>query len=143
MIRNMIYAIGYLGLGAALAVGVMLSPLVNAQGKPLPRVVKVLTQSVDELGREVRVERVDFAPGAESPPHRHPGHVFVYVLEGEVVSALEKGAEVTYKAGSGFYEPAGGLHAVAKNVSAADASILVFHIAEKDKPSTVLDTHAH
>ena len=33
--------------------------------------------------------RVDFAPGATSTPHRHPGHVFVAVLSGEVESALD------------------------------------------------------
>lgn len=142
MKRHTIQAITYMGLGAGLAILAMLSPLVSAQARPLPRVLKLLTQPVDDLGKEVRMERVDFAPGADSPPHRHPGHVFVYVLEGEVVSALEEGAEVTYKAGSSFYEPAGGLHAVAKNGSATEAaSILVFQIAEKDKPSTVLDHH--
>ena len=143
MKRNTLHALGYMILGGALAALAMRSPAVTAQAKPTPKVTRVLAQPLEGLGREIRLERVDFAPGAESPPHRHPGYVVVYVLEGEVVSSLENGAEATYKAGSSFFEPANGLHSVAKNTSGAPASILAIHVAEKDKPSTVLDSHAH
>ena len=61
----------------------------RAQDRPaFPKVDRVLTQALDDIeNREVRMEVVTFAPGAAAPQHRHPGHVFVYVLEGEIVSA--------------------------------------------------------
>lgn len=118
--------------------------IVRAQERaPFPKVDRVLTQALDDIEhREVRMEVVTFAPGAEAPQHRHPGHVFVYVLEGEIVSQLEDGPAETYKAGDSFYEPTNGLHAVTKNPSASEtAKILVTMIMEEGKPSLTL--HAH
>ncbi len=40
----------------------------------------------DLTGKEGTVITVDYAPGAASDPHVHPGSVFAYVLEGAVVS---------------------------------------------------------
>lgn len=112
----------------------------NAQKRaPFPKVTRVLTQELDDIeGREVRIEIVDFAPGAEAPGHRHPGHVFVYVAEGEIVSQLDDGPISTFKAGDTFYEPTNGLHAVTRNPSDSDtAKIVVFMIMDNDKPSLV------
>ena len=108
---------------------------------PFPKVSKVLTQPLDDIeGREVRIEVVEFAPGAESPRHRHPGHVFVYVLEGEIVSQLEDGPATAFKAGESFYEPTNGLHAVARNPSDTESAlILVFMIMDEEAHSLVLE----
>ncbi len=116
----------------------------RAQDRPaFPRVERILTQQLDDIeNREVRMEVVSFAPGAEAPQHRHPGHVFVYVLEGEIVSQLDDGPADTFKAGDSFYEPTNGLHAVTKNPSATEtAKILVTMIMEEGKPSLTLHTH--
>jgi uncharacterized cupin superfamily protein len=43
-------------------------------------------------------------PYQASNPHGHPGSVFAYVLEGEVVSQLADGKPVTYKQGGSWYE---------------------------------------
>src|ERR1044071_3754015 len=43
----------------------------------------------DMIGKEGTVIAVDYAPGAASDSHVHPGSVFAYVLEGAVVSQLE------------------------------------------------------
>lgn len=116
----------------------------HAQQRPaFPKVDRVLTQALDDIeGREVRMEVVTFAPGAEAPQHRHPGHVFVYVLEGEIISQLDDGAAETFKAGDSFYEPTNGLHAVTKNPSDTEtAKILVTMIMRDGDPSLTL--HAH
>ena len=42
----------------------------------------------DMAGKEGTVMTVDYAPGAASGPHVHPGSVFAYVLEGAVVSSI-------------------------------------------------------
>src|SRR5215469_907572 len=43
----------------------------------------------DAPGKQLSVVTVDFAPGAASSPHRHPGSVVAYVLEGSVVSQVD------------------------------------------------------
>lgn len=116
----------------------------HAQQRPaFPNVERVLTQALDDIeGREVRMEVVTFAPGAEAPQHRHPGHVFVYVLEGEIISQLDNGPAETFKAGDSFYEPTDGLHAVTKNPSDTEsAKILVTMIMHEDKPSLTIHKH--
>jgi quercetin dioxygenase-like cupin family protein len=42
----------------------------------------------DWPGKEGMVEIVDFAPGEVSQPHRHNADLFVYVLEGSVVTRV-------------------------------------------------------
>jgi quercetin dioxygenase-like cupin family protein len=51
---------------------------------------------------------VEFPPGDPgSPPHRHPGPAFGYVLEGEMLFELEGEAPRVVKAGEAFWEPGG------------------------------------
>ncbi|MDX3054280.1 cupin domain-containing protein [Streptomyces sp. NE06-03E] len=51
---------------------------------------------------------IDVPPGdAGTPPHRHSGPVFGYVLEGELIYELEGEAEQVIKAGEAFWEPGG------------------------------------
>src|SRR5437016_3717523 len=63
-------------------------------------------------GKKARVTmvEVEFGPGVASLPHRHPGPVFGYVLEGEFELALDDQRVKTLKAGETFYEPGGALH---------------------------------
>jgi len=113
---------------------------------PFPRVQRVLTQSLDDLpGREVRMEVVTFPPASVSPPHRHPGHVFVYVLDGAIESALDDQPPVRYQTGDSFYEPAGGLHRITRNTSDSDpARVLAVMLVHEGERSTRLDTeHDH
>ena len=53
-----------------------------------------------------------------SAPHRHPGPVFGYVLEGELDFQAGDAPARRLKAGDTFYEPARVLHAVSRNPSA-------------------------
>ena len=62
-------------------------------------------------------QEVTFEPGAASAPHRHPGPVFGYVLEGELEFQAGDAPVRRLKAGDTFYEPASELHAVARNPS--------------------------
>jgi quercetin dioxygenase-like cupin family protein len=51
---------------------------------------------------------VEFPAGDPgSPPHRHPGPAFGYVLEGEMLFELEGQAPRVVKAGEAFWEPGG------------------------------------
>ena len=69
---------------------------------------------LDLPGREVRMTLLDRAPGASSPPHRHPGHhTFGYVIEGSYEFGINGEPPRTLKAGDTFYEPPGALHSLA------------------------------
>jgi quercetin dioxygenase-like cupin family protein len=87
---------------------------------------------------EVTVVTVDYAAGAGSEAHRHPGPVIGYVLEGEVVIEVE-GAEgtplKTFRAGEIFFEPAGAVHKVSRNASKTKpARLLAFVVGKRGAP---------
>ncbi len=51
---------------------------------------------------------VEFPAGDPgSPPHRHPGPAFGYVIEGEMLFELEGQAPRVIRAGEAFWEPGG------------------------------------
>jgi quercetin dioxygenase-like cupin family protein len=89
------------------------------QGKP--KVVTISEQDVSEKlnGKAVKATTVEVTlePGQASMPHRHPGPVFVYILEGEYEWAIDDQPAKKLKVGDTFYEPAMCLHRVSKNPS--------------------------
>jgi quercetin dioxygenase-like cupin family protein len=51
---------------------------------------------------------IEYPPGDPgTPPHRHPGPAFGYVLEGEMVFELEGEPARVVRAGEAFWEPGG------------------------------------
>ena len=50
-------------------------------------------------GREAIQVRVEIAPGALAPRHKHPGEEIIYFLEGSLVYEVEGKSPVTLKAG--------------------------------------------
>ncbi|WP_328443628.1 cupin domain-containing protein [Amycolatopsis sp. NBC_00438] len=78
-----------------------------------PRTNSVLTMLASQTpsipdGAHVMTATVELPPGdAGTPPHRHSGPVFGYMLEGEMVFELEGGPERVIKAGEAFWEPGG------------------------------------
>ena len=98
----------------------------------------------DFPGKEGMVEVVDFAPGEVSQPHRHNADLFVYVLEGSVVTQVEGDDPKTVNAGEVFYEAPTDVHIVSRNASATQpAKLLVFYVKVKGAPPTVLVEHEH
>jgi quercetin dioxygenase-like cupin family protein len=86
-------------------------------------------------GREVLQARVDFAPGASFPAHRHPGEEIIYVLEGTLEYEVEGQSPVTLRAGDVLYVPAGVFHS-ARNLGTTPGSELATYVLEKGKPLT-------
>jgi quercetin dioxygenase-like cupin family protein len=76
---------------------------------------------------EVMTAVVELPPGDPgTPPHRHSGPVFGYVVEGAVRYELEGEPERVLRAGESFWEPGGDLiHYQAGNAS-GDASARFF-----------------
>ena len=84
-------------------------------------------------GREMIQVRVDFAPGAAAPAHRHPGEEIVNVLSGSLEYRVEGRAAVTLGAGEVLFIPAGAVHS-ARNVGRETASELATYIVAKGRP---------
>jgi quercetin dioxygenase-like cupin family protein len=81
--------------------------------RSVPRVVrmKMLLEQKPPFvpeGVEAMTVRLDLPPGDPgSPPHRHSGPVFGYMLEGEMIFELEGEPERVIRAGEAFWEPGG------------------------------------
>jgi quercetin dioxygenase-like cupin family protein len=113
-----------LTLAAGMALGaaaVALAQTGHGHGKG--SVVKTLSaidvvEPLDGKPARATTLEVSFEPGAASAPHRHPGPVFGYVLEGEFETKVGDSPIRTLKAGETFYEPAMVLHSVSRNPSA-------------------------
>lgn len=59
-------------------------------------------------GAEVMTVTVELPPGDPgTPPHRHSGPVFGYMVEGEMVFELEGEPPRVIRAGEAFWEPGG------------------------------------
>lgn len=92
----------------------------------------------DLAGKEGTVITVDYAPGAASDQHFHPGSVFAYVLEGAVVSQLGGQAPMTYTKGQSWYESPKIPHVVSKNASKTEpAKLLVFLLSQESEALVV------
>ena len=89
------------------------------------------------IGTDAKALRVEFAPGAASKPHTHPGPVFVVVVSGEVESSLDDGPVHTYKAGDAWYEAPGQLHGVTRNPSKTTPAVLVAWLVSDGKAPLV------
>src|SRR4051794_1787538 len=76
---------------------------------------KEVAEKLDGKKTKATTVEVTLEPGQSSTPHRHPGPVFGYVIEGEYEWAIDDNKARTLKAGDTFYEPTGCLHRVSKN----------------------------
>jgi quercetin dioxygenase-like cupin family protein len=108
-----------LAAGALIALSGVTTAQHDGKGEPKRTVLSVtdIAEKVD--GKEAKATTVEvvMGPGQSSPPHRHPGPVFGYVLEGEYEWAIDERPAKVLKAGETFYEPTGCLHRVSRNPS--------------------------
>jgi quercetin dioxygenase-like cupin family protein len=136
-------AILKLAVGGAIGMGgLTFAQTGHGDGKG-PTVKTLSAVDVDEElnGKPTRAttQEVTFEPGVASAPHRHPGPVFGYVLEGELEFQAGDAPARKLKAGDTFYEPAMVLHAVARNPSAkARARVLAVIIHPRESKALVV-----
>ena len=103
--------------------------------KEKPLMTKVLP---DISGHEGLIETVVLSPGEAVPSHRHNADVFVYVLEGSIVTQLEGQKSQTVHTGEVFYESPGDVHIASRNASPTQpAKLLVFFVKKIGAPTTV------
>lgn len=92
---------------------------------------------LDIPGHEAVQVRIDFAPGAVAPNHKHPGEEIIYVLQGVLEYQVAGKPPVTLKAGDVLFIPTGTIHS-AKNVGSGVAQELATYVVEKGKPLVTL-----
>jgi quercetin dioxygenase-like cupin family protein len=123
-----------------LALAAFLPPQVRAEGDA---VRKVFEHALPNLpGKVLTAVVVEYAPGGESPPHRHDASasVFAYVLSGSIRSLVEGGEAGVYHAGQSWFEAPGAHHLVSENASATEpASLLAVLVADAGARLTVYD----
>src|SRR6478609_5024019 len=126
-----------IALSSVLTFGSVLAARTDLQ---VGKVTRLMTKDLPDVpGKEGMVETVDFAPGEVSQPHRHNADLFVYVLEGSVITQVKGGNAQTVHAGEVFYESPTDLHIVSRNASETEpAKLLVFYVKAKGTPPTVL-----
>jgi quercetin dioxygenase-like cupin family protein len=86
---------------------------------------------------ETQLTILDFAPGAWTPLHTHGGLAVVRVLEGEMTRRAH-GMEDVFRAGEGWVEAPGDVHA-AGNAGTAPARVLVTFLLPAGAPLTTTE----
>jgi quercetin dioxygenase-like cupin family protein len=124
--------------GMVLALSLAVSTVPTARVQPQDTaarqtVTTVLAEALPNVpGQKLTALLVGFPPGASSGRHRHAGSVFAFVVAGSIRSENSAtGPARVYKAGEGFFEPAGSEHLVSENASATEpATLLAVFVAE-------------
>jgi quercetin dioxygenase-like cupin family protein len=114
MIRTLV------ALAAGIGVGVAgMTAAEHVEKEPArPIAARDIVEKLDGKEAKVTFVEVTYEAGQAGKPHRHPGPVFGYVLEGEFEWGIDDQPSKVFKAGETFYEPTGCLHRVTKNASA-------------------------
>jgi quercetin dioxygenase-like cupin family protein len=126
--------------GVVILLALSSAPALSSANSQIGKVTRLMTKDLPDLpGKEGMVETVDFAPGEVSQPHRHNADLFVYVLEGSIITQVKGGSPQTVHAGEVFYESPTDVHIVSRNASETQpAKLLVFYVKAKGTPPTVL-----
>ncbi|MUN41216.1 cupin domain-containing protein [Actinomadura litoris] len=94
-------------------------------------------------GAEAMTVTIELPPGdSGTPPHRHSGPVFGYMLEGEMVFELEGEPERVIRAGEAFWEPGGDVihYQAANNLNDAWTRFVVVMLGVPGEPMlTIVD----
>ena len=91
-----------------------------------------IAEKVDGKEAKATAVEVTLEAGQASPPHRHPGPVLGYVLEGEYEWAVDDRPAKILKAGETFYEPAGCLHRVTRNPGKVRTRVIAWVLHPRD-----------
>ncbi|MCG2460988.1 cupin domain-containing protein [Flavobacteriaceae bacterium F89] len=109
----------------------------------MPEIKLVSARDVQEKldGKPARVSTVEltYAPQASSAPHRHPGPVYGYVLQGTFEFKVAGEPLQRLRAGETFYEPTMILHEVSRNPSDSEVvKVLAVVVHPRDAERLVI-----
>lgn len=110
-----------------------------AQEAPQPLVEQLLVRTLGDVGgRQLAVTKLVYPPGAGAMPHRHPAYLAVYVVSGQVESALGDEEPIVYGPGDVWYESHLQLHRVFRNPSSTEPFVAIaFALRDPDDPANV------
>lgn len=133
--RKLVLAVGVV---AAVGGGIAARHDEAGHGSVKPLAARDIAEKLDGKAAKATAVEVTLEPGQGSPPHRHPGPVLGYVIEGEYEWAIDENPAKVLKAGETFYEPAGCLHRVSKNPGKAKARVLAWVLHPRDAKDLVI-----
>lgn len=116
----------------AMVIGTAAASMAETPRRPGSSRVDLQRRDLSISGWETVQARIEFAPGASFPSHRHPGEEIIYVLEGRLEYQLEGQPPVTLAAGDVLFIPAGAYHS-ARNVGTVTGSELATYVVQKGK----------
>ena len=95
----------FIGVGIVFGLAGLMLAGHDGHGKVKVKVVseKEIAEKVDGKESKVTTVEVTLEAGQSSPPHRHPGPVFGYILEGEYEWGLNDLPVKLLKVGDTFY----------------------------------------
>lgn len=128
----------FLGLAAASFLPVALEAQQTAAPRPVAELARHALGGPLEAFEVVLVE-LNIAPGARSagPGHRHPGPVLGYVVEGQMLFAINNEKEQVLPVGGTFFEPSGAVHTTNGSARAdGPTRAVVFMLVPKGSPLT-------
>ena len=107
------------------------APQVSGQQPPRVRTVATIPLPAPYDKQTATMVELYLAPGEpSSAPHRHPGFVLGYVIEGEFRFQVAGEPERVLRAGETFYEQPGARHIVSSSASATrPARVLAIVVA--------------
>jgi quercetin dioxygenase-like cupin family protein len=129
---------------AALALTFAAVPSFAAQKAHNAKITVVFDHELPNVpGKSMRGVLVEYGPGGYNPAHTHAKSAFIYatVVEGEIKSKVNDGAEKVFKTGENWIEVPGDHHLVSANASKTKpAKILaVFVVDTKETELTTPD----
>lgn len=114
----------------ALTAGAAWAQAPGVAGKPLMRAALSGDDTKDTL-----MLSIEFAPGATTGRHTHPGDEYAVVLEGTLELRLEGQPAKRVSAGQAYHNPRGVVHETV-NVGQGIARTVATFVLEKGKPTT-------
>ena len=136
MVRKVLVLAAGIGLGAGGLTAARHDEKPHGAVRPLAALD--IVEKVDGKESKATAVEVTLEPGEASAPHRHPGPVLGYVLEGEYEWAIDDQPAKVLKAGDTFYEPAGCLHRVSKNAGKGRTRVLAWVVHPRDAKDLVI-----
>ena len=129
-----------LALAGGVLVGVGAMAVARHDGKETAKPISAwdIVEKLDGKETKVTVVEVTLKPGQAGEPHRHPGPVIGYVLEGEYELGIDQQPSKVFKAGQTFYEPTGCLHRVGRNPGQVKTRILAWVLHPRDAKNIVI-----
>jgi quercetin dioxygenase-like cupin family protein len=125
-----------LALVVGITLGVIGGKVLDAQHEPVKHAVLLNTDLVGIEGKEAQMLIAEIAPGAESGRHSHPGHEFIYVMEGSGILEVVGKEPVALRQGGVAHTTPRQVHN-AKNTGRAPIKAVVFAIYEKGQPRVI------